>query len=368
MEKTNETSMSYDEVKKMALESPLVRLLVRLSELKVQPNCMVLYKGNPLSFSESAFDSLLRLVGIPLSLQKKVDSALGVQSRLHMVNALNEAFTMRKSKEIMLVGNPANSTIIGVTESNGILSAESFFELTEGIINKYGMTVQACSIGTAGQVSIRATAKSIAQIKGLDAGYKVDEAYLPGLSFENSILNGTAMNPFTHRMVCSNGLVREVKGESIYLAGFDSKELKKFYTQVKGLANNNFVSFDYNSRVLSAIKNTASMAELQFAAKVIENSAGVGPKISNTFVPFYTCADRYKKLGISIDSCSTKQLENARTDVPVWDVVNALTNFASHKHNGIDVTPASRALAQSHAGELLSKKAFDTQHLMPSLI
>lgn len=366
--KKQQISMEYNEIKQKALNNPLVRILVRLSEIRIVSEGIITYKGKELRLTENAFHALAKFVGAPLQFQRNVGTLLGDQARVHFMNTMRDALSARKDKQLMFIGNPEHSTIVGVSEEQGMLSAQSFFDLTEGIITKYGLEVKTCSIDAIGAVSITTTSTQEATIKGLPLGHKDSEDYLPGLSFQNSVISGTKLNPFTYRLVCTNGMIGKEEGKAIEISGFDSKELKKFYDRVKALANNNFVSFDYNERVLSAINNFASLGELKFAADLIGRTSTAGHKTINAFVPYYSCVEKYAKLGLDAEKFSTKQLANAKTNVPVWDVVNALTNYGSHAFDGVEMTPAARALVAGHAGLLLNKKAFDTEFLVPSLI
>lgn len=369
MEKTaKETSMSYDEVKKMALSNPLVRMLVRLSEIKIIAENIISYKGNQLTCTEEAFKSLARCIGAQVSFQQKVGSLLGDNARLNFMNVMREALSARKDKQLMFIGNPQHSLVVGVVENASMLSTQSFFDLTEGIIVKYGLDVKSCSIGHTGEVVITTTSKQEAMINGLPADHRDPENFLPGLAFRNSVITGTQLNPYTYRQVCTNGMIALREGDGISPAGFDSKKLKEFYERVNLFASNNFVDVNYNQRVVNAINTFASLGELKFAVDAIERTSTAGSKFSNALVPYYTCAEKYAKMGYNVEKFSKQQFANAKTNVPVWDVVNAMTNFASHDFDGIEMSPAQRAIAQGYAGVLLTKKSFDTANLMPSLI
>jgi hypothetical protein len=68
----------------------------------------------------------------------------------------------------------------------------------------------------------------------------------------------------------------------------------------------------------------------------------------------------YSDVGAEPSTFTTKQLQNAKSGLSVWEVVNGMTNFASnderyalndHKTGNLMVT----------AGNLLMKKNFDTE-------
>lgn len=361
-------SKTYDEIKKEALANPLVRILVRLSEIKIIADNVISYKGHTLHFTESAFKSLGNLI-LPLGFQDRVNSAMGATAKLHFINTMRDAISSQTNKQVMFVGNPATATIVSIASNTGMLSTQSFFDLTEGIISKYGLSVKNCSINNIGDVAITTTSPKDAIIKGLDSSYKTDESFFPGLAFQNSIVSGTSLNPFTIRQICSNGMIGVDRSAIVRINGFDSKELQVFYEKVKMLASNNFVDFGYSDKVIKAINTLASLGELQFAAKHIENSVvNVGSKLINSLVPYYTCADKYAKMGYNVEKLSKQQLASAKTNVSVWHAVNAMTDFASHSFDDVDMSGSSRVHVQQMAGALLNKRAFDTEQLMPSIL
>lgn len=369
--KQKNASSGYDEVKAKALAKPLLRILVRLSELKIVGDGVVSYAGNMLHFTEAAFLSLAQLVGTPISFQKRVHGLMGDSAKLNLLNVMREAMSLRKDRRLMLIGNPDTLQIVAVVKEDAVmLTAGSFFDLVEGIVTKYNLNVRACSIDDVGTVNIRTTSPNAETISGLPSKYKENEEFLPGLSFQNGIVSGTELNPFTYRMVCTNGMIAERKSQGAKLVGFDSKELREFYEHVRLLASNNFVPFNYNQNVVRAIQTNASMEELGFAYKTMFRSCEneVDKRLINAFLPYEECVAKYKKMNIHIEELTQQHRRNAKTNVPMWDVVNALTNFATHQHDGIDLSEASRAVLQTNAGDLLGRERYDTELLLPSLV
>ena len=60
---------------------------------------------------------------------------------------------------------------------------------------------------------------------------------------------------------------------------------------------------------------------------------------------------------------NTAQEKNAITNISVWDVINGVTDFASHDY-GFGVSADSKLNLQVKAGSMLSAKSYDTQNLV----
>lgn len=367
-QKEDAVSHSYSEVKKLALQNPLLRKQVKIGDIKVVDENRIEYKGTELALSDRAFDSLIKRLGVPVSFQNRVNKLLGPQAKVNLLNSMKTAVSAHKNKTLMFIGNPTESKIVGVTENTSMLSAKSFFDLVEDTIGQHDLRVKSCSIGTYGNVNIQAVSAHAAGIKGLPAGHADDEGFNPGLSFSNSIFNGTELNPYTYRLICNNGMIALDRHAGIRIGGFDTEELKKFYAHIATMAANNFVSANYNAQVLKAINSYASLGELQFMSNVMKNQSGVDSNVINRFVPYFDCVKKYEALNIKVDRLDKSQLANAKTNVKVWDAINGLTDFASHKYDGVDISSAGRAQLQHSAGAILNKEKFDTMSLMPSLV
>ena len=57
------------------------------------------------------------------------------------------------------------------------------------------------------------------------------------------------------------------------------------------------------------------------------------------------------------------QQKNAKTALSVWDVINGVTDFASHNY-GYEMKDNSAANLQMQAGSMLCKDSYDTSNLV----
>jgi hypothetical protein len=87
-QKEDAVGHSYEEVKKQAMEQPLLRKTVRIGDIKLIDESHVDYKGSTIKLSEGAFHSLIKRLGVPTSFQNRVSNLLGPQAKLNLLNAI----------------------------------------------------------------------------------------------------------------------------------------------------------------------------------------------------------------------------------------------------------------------------------------
>jgi len=69
-------------------------------------------------------------------------------------------------------------------------------------------------------------------------------------------------------------------------------------------------------------------------------------------------------MGIQPNELTQKQQQNARTNISVWDIVNGITDFASHDYGfNIKNPESTRNQLMVNAGGILTKQ-YDTQNLL----
>ena len=71
---------------------------------------------------------------------------------------------------------------------------------------------------------------------------------------------------------------------------------------------------------------------------------------------------RIHAAGIDTVGLTDSQKRNLRTGVTVWDVINGVTDFASHNY-GFEKKPNADRHMQMRAGDMLSR-TFDTSNLV----
>ena len=62
----------------------------------------------------------------------------------------------------------------------------------------------------------------------------------------------------------------------------------------------------------------------------------------------------YYRVGCDLAGMTKKQLQTAPTQIPLWSVINDVTDFASHDY-GYDITSMQRTHLMMKAGQMLAK-------------
>ena len=71
----------------------------------------------------------------------------------------------------------------------------------------------------------------------------------------------------------------------------------------------------------------------------------------------------YSDIGAVPETFTAKQLQNAKSGLSIWEVVNGITNFASNDDK-YDIDDHKKSNLMVSAGNLLMKSNFDTEALI----
>ena len=97
----------------------------------------------------------------------------------------------------------------------------------------------------------------------------------------------------------------------------------------------------------------ASIDELTTARNLIKANSKITDLELEMYVPIGSTEDAYKSNGKLIEDFNKDQKKNASTDVSYWELINGITDFASHNY-GYDVSNPD--VLQRLAGRMFVKK------------
>jgi hypothetical protein len=139
--------------------------------------------------------------------------------------------------------------------------------------------------------------------------------------------------------------------------------MNEFFEKIKVLKTAGFMPGEFQNKVSQAIATRASFNEVKSAADLITGSSKMTKEFVDRFVPFNDIRRKFLAKGCDTIGWNAQQAQNAITDISVWDVINGITDFASHDY-GFDLSEGNRLALQVKAGGLLARKSFDTQNLV----
>jgi len=355
------TQQQYNNFREDALHRQPIRKSVLLSDLKFHTMDTVEYAGVLLGMNRTALKNLIGIVGFSVSGTDAIKSQVGEEQSVNILNALKNVISSAKGIEITLTVTP-DRVITGIHRTRRdapLPSIESFFDTVQRLGDK-GLTVKSTSFNPDnGNVSVEMMAKGGGEFQ---VGGLSDEVFNSGISISRTA-NGIAADPYLHRLVCTNGMVTRQFEESFKMKTGQPKMWEEFYKHLDDLERRDFKPAKFDARLLRAANTPASLQELERGIGLLNHSAKLE---TNDLEIFFRGMKRtYNALhssGIDTDKLTPKQKANIRTALPVWDVINGITDFASHNY-GYEKAQNSDRHLMMQAGDLLCKD-FDSENII----
>ena len=353
----------YNAFKQSAMVKQPLRKEINLHDLKFITIDTVDYCGLKLGMSKRAVKDIMQLLGLAQSFGGKLNNVFGEQFTNTLLNIMKDAISTKKGVSVNLLVSP--DRIIQRIHKSGSswVSTENFFDIVERTIDKSNLSINNMQVNNQGGIIIGTTnPDSEFQLsgKGLDSK---QEVFQGGLNF-NRTYSGLQVDPFLYRLWCANGCVTKEFEESIRMTNITPNSWNEFYKNLERIEANNFQPKGFADKVKMAANTPASLAEMDKAINLIKNSSNIDDLNIQPFVQYGETYNAFKKMGIQPRELTHQQKKNARTNVSVWDIVNGITDFASHDY-GFEVKDPenTRNNMMVEAGALLTK-TYDTQNLL----
>jgi hypothetical protein len=360
---TTLSNQLVEQKKAETLNAQALRKVVSFREINLIDESTIEYQGHRINITKDAFKSLLKLLGMSQQFAKKFETLFTPEAKSQFINRMKDAMASNigNMTNITLVVNPINKSVVAFSKAeNSTISNGQFIQVAEDIINKHSMDVTNWSVDpTTGLISIDAfNPKAEFGIKGLN-----DEVFTGGVSFKNSPIGGLQVMPYVNRQWCTNGLTTAMAQDTYTLHSLGSNNMEKFFQHISDARKNNFAPTGFADRVRTAVETPASLSEMRFAHKFVEEYAG---ERAENWIPFKENMNAYNKLGF--DKMTGDQMKMAKTNTSLYSVVNGLTHFATHGSGIIDtnMTDYNASELQVKAGNLFGKKSFDFENSMPN--
>lgn len=342
----------YSRRVEQAIKSQPIRKTVALSSVEIVNQNIIQVGGNRLPISKKAFGQLARILGVPVTFQKRVDKLFSEEATSSIVNKMKEAMGLRGISTICLVASVVDRQIVAVLKSEKeIISNKAFFESIEGVISDHNLIVRDFSVDSSGGVYIN----TLSPKSGWDlAGFK-DEYFQGGMSFFNNTDDGFKISPYMNRLVCLNGAIGEAFSETHQVKHISNAYLGDFYDTINRFAKKGFKPMAFDERVKTAMNTMASYAELEAAAELIVSTSGLERKDISRWNSIVETAAAYERHGMSPMLMNPDQKKNAKTGTPIWDMINGLTHYSTHD-SGVIVSEGDRRMIQREAGAIFCGK------------
>lgn len=340
----------------------------KLSEIDLPDYRTIDVQGTNLSLGEGGVSGLHDVLGMPRQVSEHFSHVLGDEERVNILRNLRSGLAKKANREVSLAIDPVDHRVVGVSKTKNRVSMEGYFDLFDRFMDRYNLDVQGFASHDGGNsITMRSNMKVDLSRAGLS-----DEVFKTGVVFK--IINGELeFSPFTYRLICTNGMIGRYIENQFSLPELTSRRTVNFFERMDGLARSGFLPENFQEYVERANSTFASVDEVYKARQLVNKyNASEHNMNPNTekFIDYARVEADYRNFDKTpnIPDMSITQRKSAMTDVKVWDIVNGLTDFASHDYtsDGFHVSPSDSETIQVRAGSLFQKKTLDGENFMPS--
>lgn len=343
------TVTNYTAFKNEVLAKKIGRKQVSLSDIRLISDSAVEINGLALALAPAGFSSLLRIVGISKALRKNLIKQYGDSFADNLVSTLGKAMGVSKGNVTLLIDMRKKRVINIVTQSEQMISNESYLNNVERIVNDANLEIDSMVVRDNGGFTISTVGENS---EWGFSGIESTESFKFGLNFDNDPVKGTRLMPYNQRLVCTNGMIGQ-GFVGVHQLTNTKDSWDAFYHKVDVLKRDNFKPIEFSSTLKSVMNSDASLQELTQARNLMKANSKITDLELEMYAPIGSTEDAYKRNGSIIEDFNKDQKQNARTDVSYWELINGLTDFASHNY-GFNVSNPDTL--QRHAGRLFVKK------------
>lgn len=344
-----------------AVRNEVMRKEISLSEFNVIDNTHIEVDGVKIELTPFAFKRLLGRLRIPTAFAKRFSDGFGADGLQQLVQMMKTMKSSKNDQTVTLLVDPRNKVITNILPAGyASISNEAFIDFAEGYINQYGLEVKDFGSDPNGGATINCVSpNSVFKVPGMS-----DEVFNTGVTFRNTPTRGLEVSPYLNRLVCSNGMTSTSFSETYGLHELTDKSISEFNDHMISMASTGFQPVGLADKIKAANETDASIAEVQRAmSAMLSTDKKIDFDYMQRYLPINRVMKAYSDIGAEPSTFTNKQLQNAKSGLSIWEVVNGITNFASNDERyNIDDHKTGNLMVS--AGNLLMKKNFDTEALI----
>ena len=334
-----------------ALNNQSLRKECNLHNINLIDENNIQIHGHLVGMTQQAYKSFIKVLGLPSTFTKRIESLFNKESKTEFINVLSKAVELGGDAIVNVHVNPTNKNVVGFSKGSTLISNDVFFNFTDKIIGEHGFTItDIFNDPYTGGTSINAVLDNQVEIRGLS-----NEAFNAGLAFKNDPINGIMVSPHVKRLWCANGCTTEMANETYKLNDLTGDSVEKFMKHLHEMRQNGFIPTGYADTVREANNTTATIQELKWAHNKIEQHIGAK---ADSILQMAKNEDAYKKMGFDIRTMDADTKKLAKSNQSIWSIANAMTWVATNADDNMDTNmqDSDRTDLQVQAGNLLAKK------------
>lgn len=323
---------------------------VNLKDLEILDKNTVAFGGREYFITYDAWSELLECLSLKSKILDKLRD-IKQDSDIEFLNIIKRAFS-KNGKMSVVVYPDKYGRIAHITSDVKVEKAVSngtFLNFLDMFLEKDDLRFSSVSVNSGGDYSVQ-----LLQNKPIGLDSYPDEMFNFGISLENTFARGMSIVPYNFRLVCLNGMTTKNVISSHHLKrNSKEKAYAKFYSEVSEMLSSNYYKDVFLKKYKTAVETPASLNEMETASKILKG-AGMDSNLVNEYLPLKMHYDYYEQKGYPNPNKLQKRL--ARTNMTLHEVVNVVTNLASHK-GILDSSSDVRKKMKDDAGEMVMRGA-----------
>jgi vacuolar-type H+-ATPase subunit E/Vma4 len=374
---TSSLFTDYITFKKAVESQDIKRNKIDLAKLTIIDRNFVSYGNVRFEITPKAFTELARILGITQEIINKMEGIVNEEFATNILKLMKSGIVKHGKGNVAIYFDAKSKKIVNFKKSiDSTLSNNGMLSLFEQVMDSNkGMEIKTMSLSESGDLEITTLNHNWEfQPNNLN-----DEKFKAGVAFFNSP-EKTFLAPFNERLVCLNGMITTSRDIILQLGGTNNaKTTQAFFEAARQLDFDTHFSGVFKTQVNKAINTVASYNEVQsmYNKVLYELRADIREDINTrhlleAHIPIMEIKAAYLKAGVDLhgDNVSAKDWSSARTNMTIWELVNAITYIATHyTDNGLMFRDGEEAKIrlQRIAGMFLYKQNFDLGINFPSV-
>ena len=352
----NDAKIDYETIKKQAIEYSPVVGSSPLSAFELGRNKTLKMNGKIIPVTEGAYFAFLKKVlKVDPKFIQRFKKVTDEKTEIALLSTLKSGMAQQKGTMVNILANPFSKSVTNFSSGkHSFRTNQQLLTMFETVMNKYSsLELKDFYMNEDGTMNLSARSSQDMTING-----HKNEAFLGGLTWENSYERGSSISHNAFRQICENGMFGF--SDLPLFVGNDEQSLIKFFYELDLLNENNWIGTNFFAKVGNAMETNASFNELNFAASVMVNNSELTMDDLRHYLPEFNLAKNFLlSKGVDVATLDEKKFKNCPTNIKIWDLVNQITDYGSHDYGfNQDFSKIQRA-----GGKLLSKE-YDTSNLV----
>ena len=341
---------NFSQLKKMYEDTPIPHKVIKLSEMSYIGDNVFNINGKEVAASENIERKLDKLVGISQNQREWVQNASDKNGLKNFRNYMQIAYDMHANQEIVLIADPNERKIVDIVPlKKEYLVPSVFFKIAEIFMNNSGYYLTDTFFNNnllSSNLTLYLQSPNDETIQIAD-----DEVFLPNGIFMRWNFSEIEVGNFFTRLACLNGAIEQSTNTKARIHSFNDKIMQQFLGTTQDIIKHGFIC--YSEKVLFAMKNKTSLAELQFVYNALQNT-GLQNHQAEEIIPYNETVEKARYQGLQEKAIDLHK-DIIATNFNIWNIYNRLTSFVSHNEIW-EKTDTKRQTVLASASTLLNKK------------